>query len=388
MKNRPYLALLIIVIVLSSLVIVLRRTAPAPQNAIELDGLKFISSIDSIDLGPPLWIDDFNDSSWKSSASNSTISTRLTDDHSLNLTVHFPSIPDVQAVSVFRAINVSLDGEPLMIANVSASQGIHYGIRFSGIDPTGGTFQAWSEGSPLQHRLGLGKNETLMANLILESYSATNTLPRPGSVINKVSFYIEATPGQTGWFSLVVSQLSADPLELTPASSVAAPITGNYLGLLVNLSQNFSVAYPSDQSLFEIYVGYYLKGTADLQYNLYFNQGLQENAEGFSYIAPSPITQFQFATLLPQLVKDFPVFAPASNSSSVILVAQKGQIGSFKLSSLAFRFMSQSIFPASDVDQNTAQLLFVYYMVFLFVTPTVMVVLLSRGFHEDEPGKN
>ncbi|SRR6266566_2678615 len=387
MKNRPYLVLLVIVIVLSSLVIVLRRTAPAPQNAIELDGLKFISSIDSIDLGPPLWTDGFNDSSWTSSVSNSTILTRLTDNHSLNLTVHFPSSPEAQAVSVSRAVNVSLDGRPLLIANVSASQGIHYGTRFSGIDPTGGTFQAWTEGSPLQHRLGLGKNETIMANLVLEAYSATGTLPRSGSVINKVSFYVEATPGQTGWFSLLVSQLSADPLELTPSLSTADPIIGNYEGLLINLSHNFSVTYPSDYSLFEIYAGYYLKGTGDLQYNLYFNQGLEENAEGFSYVAPNPITQFQFATLLPQLVKDFPLFASASNSSSIILVAQKGQIESFKLSSLAFRFLSQSIFASSDVDQNTAQVLFVYYIVFLFVTPTVIVVLLSRGFHEDNPEK-
>src|SRR5205807_8186868 len=153
MKNRPYLVLIIIVIALSSLVIVLKHSAPTPHNAIELDGLKFISSINSIDLGPPLWTDGFNDSSWTSSGSNDTISARLTDNHSLNLTVHFPSSPEAQAVSVSRTVNVSLDGRPLLIANVSSSRGIHYGIRFSGIDPTGSTIQAWTEGSPLQHRL-------------------------------------------------------------------------------------------------------------------------------------------------------------------------------------------------------------------------------------------
>ncbi len=145
--------LVIALVVLSSMVVVLRGLAPAtPQaSATEIDGLKYISSIDAITLGEPVWVDNFTDiSSWKvTRPGNSSLKI----DNALNLTAYFsPNSTAAQSVQIYRSVNISLNLSPIMISTVVASKGIHYGIRFSGVDPYGDAFDAWYESSPLQHR--------------------------------------------------------------------------------------------------------------------------------------------------------------------------------------------------------------------------------------------
>ena len=100
-------------------------------------------------------------------------------------------------------------------------------------------------------------------------------------------------------------------------------------------------------------------------------------------ILSSQSQNYNVVTLLGSHVTDYPTFVSV-NSSSIIIEAHKGLIQSFQLSNLAFRYLSQSITLSGNVDASYANFLFSYYIVFLFVTPIAIVILLSRGFREDK----
>ena len=376
-----WVLLVVSIIVMSSMVVVLRgRTPSLQQNSAELNGMSYVSSVDAVSLGQTIWSETFtNASSWTSTYRNpSTLNYSLSINDHLNLSVDFPASTNGQSIQISRSVNIPLDENPLVTANVTASRGIGYGIRFSGINASGQPFLAWRETSQLQHRPGLGHWETLKANLPLETYFATGSVPTSGSRITRIIFYLEAVPGTVGTFSLSVSRLSASPIELKP------PVTGgNYQALLVNLNSSFEKVHPTDLSLFQIYVSLYIGGTPDLRYAVYFNNGTTEEAESFLYVAPSPVTTYNVVTLLGFHITDYPTFVSA-DSSTIIIEAHKGLIQSFQLSDLKFRYLSQSISLSSDVDETYANFLFSYYIVFLFVTPVAIVILLSRGFHEDK----
>jgi len=382
-RRLVWLILMVSIIVMSSMVVYLRgRTPVSQQNAVELNGMSYVSSVDGVSLRAITWSDSLrNVSSWTATYKNpSTLNPTLSANGFLNLSVDFPLSSDPKSIQISRSVNIPLDDNPLVTANVTASRGIGYGIRFSGVDASGKSFLAWSEGSQLQHRSGLGQPEILKANLPLETYFATGSLPTSGSRITRITFYIEAAPETIGTFSLSVSQLSAAPIELTqPATG------GSYQALLVNLNSTFEKIQPSDLSLFQVYVSFYIGGTPDLHYAVYFNNGTIEEAESFLYVAPSPVTNYQVATLIPGYLTsrplDYPLFA-SLKSSSIIISARQGLIQSFQLSDLTFRYLQQPISYSSD--EGSANFLFSYYIAFLFVTPIAIVLLLSRGFHEDK----
>src|SRR5207249_9477652 len=161
-------------------------------------------------LGPEIWSDNLTgQTQWQLFIDNGTEGQLSFSNNSLNLTAFFPGASGEQAVSVYRRpLNVSFNEDPTAVATVSVSKGIHYGMRFSGVEPGNQTFQAWYESSPLQHRLGLGTIENLTANLPLDTYIASGLFPPQNSTITSAKFYIEAVPGQTGWFSLILSHIA------------------------------------------------------------------------------------------------------------------------------------------------------------------------------------
>ncbi len=105
-------------------------------------------------------------------------------------------------------MNFSLDQNPVMKISIAASVGIHYGVRISGMDASGNTFLAWSESSYLQHRKGLGEVENLTINAVVEADKVNGVFPAAGSSITGLLFYVEASPGQSGQFSLNVSRIT------------------------------------------------------------------------------------------------------------------------------------------------------------------------------------
>jgi len=296
----------------------------------------------------------------------------------LNLTAYFPDASSHQAVSIYRSISVPFRSNPVAISVVRVSSGIHYGMRFSGIDQ-GVPFDAWYEGSPLQHRLGQGANETLIEGLSTDAFFANGSFPSQNATITRVKFYVESIAGQSGWFSLILSSLKIVQTDVNQYAD-----NGSYNGLIIHLNSSFD-PYPLNLSLFQTYAGFRINGTQDLQYRLYYNYGLEVKAEGFTYhLHLTSLPDYEFAVLLPEDVKDFPIVYSPMNASYISVVALQGHISSFRLDTLLFDFTSQPIVVAGDVDNGSAQFLQGYYFVFLFVTPIALAMLFRKAFKDEQ----
>ncbi len=378
MKIR-YQAVVLVIVLLASLVLVLRGSVPQ-KNATEIDGTSYLESIDSNSLGSLLWSNNLTgQTSWQMSSDNGTYGHLTFSNNSLNLTAFFASASQEQAVSIYsRSLNVSINNNPIALSTVEVSKGIHYGIRFSGVEPGNIPFNAWYESSPLQHRLGQGTNENLTANLPLDSYLASGQFPPQNSTITTIKLYLEATPGQTGSFTLILSHITIQASQQEPYVEGS---TSN--GLLIHLNNRFAEAHSSNQSLFQVYVGYRISGTADLQYRLYLSDGLFTQAEGYIYHQKA-VVDYEISVLYPWLVHDFPLVYSEANDSYISVVALQGSISYFSLDTLHFDYLSQSITESANVDQNSAQDLFAYYIVFLFITPVTMSLLFERVFRNEQ----
>ena len=275
-----------------------------------------------------------------------------------------------------RSVGISLAQDPIIKANVTLSKGVSYGIRFSGVSPNGTSFVAWQERSSLQHRPGTGSKESVSANLLVESYAANQEFPPPGSKITRVSFYVEAVPGTKGTFVLNVSTLASYALEDNVLDSRHA--SGNYYGLKIDLG-----SMQMNLSLFQIFLGYDIKGTTDLMYTPYFTEGMTVAAGGYTYV-PKPATTYELAVLTPALASGSSPLPVRTNSSAIIINAQLGRITYFQLDSISIRLDSQVPALEGKVDPSFAFVLSIYYLIFLFIAPTATILLLDRVFrHED-----
>ena len=374
MKIRPYSLLILFVLITCVLVIGLQNKMPQ-SGSIQMDATNTIASIQGISVGNAIWADNFTDSAWHFSAPN-TATAELNVNHTLNLSVMFANEPTPQSVIVYRSINISLDADPVAVTELTAGAGVHYGIRFSGVTPQGAIFNAWREGSNLQHRSGLGVPENITADLVAETYLANNQPPISGSRITKVWFYLEAPSTTSGTFSLQISSLQVSVLNRT--TSTSPEISGSFSNILINMNLQ-SVT----QSLFQAYASFDIRGTSRLSYTLFFVSGTSVLAQGYTY-SQSPITTHQVAVLLPLLVSGYPSILPDVNSSSLIIGANAGAITYFKIDDFTLKFTATPDPLQGFVDPTTAQFFVVYYLVFLFVTPIAAVILLSKVFRAEK----
>ena len=368
----------------ASLVLILRSSVPQ-RNASQIDGTSYLESIYGSSLGPEIWSDNLTGQTrWQVYSGNGTEALPLTfSNHTLNLTALFSGTSQPVAVSIVRRpINISLNSNPIAFATVNVSKQIHYGMRFSGIEPGNVPFQAWYETSPLQHRPGLGVNENLTASLVGDTFTANGQSLPQNSTITSIEFYLEATPGQMGRFPLILSRIAI-------VSTLQEPYADNaeYNGLIVHLSSAVQGANSRNESIFQAYVGYRIRGTPDLQYRLYFNHGLLTEAEGYVYHLKS-VLDYEEAILLPQLVHDFPSVYSQSNWDYVSVSALQGNITYFKLDTLNLEYLSQTVTPSGYFDPASAQFLFAYYIIFLLVTPILIVILIGRAFRDEQNATN
>ncbi len=253
-------------------------------------------------------------------------------------------------------------------------------MRFSGVELGFVPFEAWRESSPLQHRPGQGVGENLTANLSLEAYLANREFPPANSTITSIKFYMEATPGQTGWFSMILSSIAIFPIQQETYSDNG----GEYNGIILYLTPGFTAIEPAKQSLFQAYAGFRIDGTQGLLYRLYLNRGLLQEAEGYIYHQKT-ITDYEESVLLPQAINDFPPIYSDSNLTYISVVALQGSIIHFHIDTLIFQYLPQVPTDVAYVnDQNFATFLYTYYVIFLFVTPVVMIFLFARSFKNEK----
>ena len=374
MRIRAYQLLLATVLIISALVIGLRGTNPQ-TTAYQVSGLQTASSVEGVGLGPTYWSDSFTGTSWHLSPSNTT-QTVFTQNGTLDLNSTFTGQPIPQSVTVSRSLNLSLDQNPVIVTQLDVSQGVHYGIRFSGVTSDGTSFNAWSENSPLQHRPGLGSVENVSANLKVQTYLANGQIPLPGSRITRLWLYVEATAGTSGTFSMKVTSIQASPL--TTSGSGPTGVTGNFLGVVINLN------LPSlNQSIFQAYVDFNIQGPSTLRYTPFLMDGTTILAQGFTYLQ-NAVTSYESAVMTTTLVSGFPSFLPEGNSTAIIFVANTGNINQFNLVNLSLKYTSTPIQSAGLVDPDVARQMIAYYILFLFVTPITAVILIGRVFKTEK----
>ena len=374
MKIRAYKILISLVLIMSALVIGLRGTSSLP-NVYQTDTLQNVASVQGIGLGQQLWADNLTRSEIWPLNVPSIATDNLQLNGSLILNVGFSNQANAQAVSVSHSINLSLDKNPIVIVQVTVSQGAHYGVRFSGLTPVGATFNAWEESSDLQHRPGLGTPENISANLQSQAYLANSQIPPPGSRITQISFYVEATPGTQGQYSMRVTSLQAFAQEQV-ASKTSSEISGSFLDVVMDLNLP-----ATDLSLFQAFISFDIRGTSNLQYTPFLVNGTKVLAQGFTYVQISA-TAHQNAVLLPQLATTLPSIL-SQNSTQIIISAKSGQVNYFKLADLSFKYTSTPLQTQGLVDPNLANFLTGYYVLFLFVTPIVAVILVSKVFKSE-----
>ena len=370
MKVRVHHLLLAAILVLSIPVIGLRGTS-SQTPAYQVDGLQTATSIQGVGLGLTLWSDNFTGSMWHLSSSNA-VQLAFSQKGALDLNGTFFEQTTAQAVTISRDLNLSLDQDPVVFTQLVVSKGVHYGIRFSGVTPDGTSFDAWNENSPLQHRPGLARWESVSTNLRLQTYLTNSEIPVPGSRITHLWFYIEATAGTSGIFSLRTSSIQAFPLVSTEFRR--STVAGNFLGVEINLN------LPSGgQSIFQAYVDFSIHGSSTLKYTPFLMDRTVVLAQGFDYVQNS-VTSYESAVLTPTLVSGFPNFLPERNNTAMVIATNSGNISQFELANLSFKYTSTPIQSAGYEDPTVAQLMIVYYLLFLFVTPVAAIVLMAKVF--------
>jgi len=227
----------------------------------------------------------------------------------------------------------------------------------------------------LQHRRGLGIFETVSANLVSESSIPNPTLSLVGARITRIALYLEAAPLVSGTFSMHVSNLRANSVLMTKASS--SEVSGNFTVLVADLGPAIAT-----QKLFQVFVGLDIKGSSDLSYVPYFTTGATVAAQGFTYVT-KVATTYELALLSPLQVNSSPLFAGNVHSSSLVVSAKTGDISFFRLNSISIRFFSTQAPRSASLDLTTSRDLVFYFFVFLFIIPVAMVALVVKVFKDE-----
>jgi hypothetical protein len=358
---------------MASMVVVLRGKGQQ-TTVLNVSNLNSLESANYIRLNNTIWQDPLTDvSPWHVGYSQPNMTARVTANGAIHLNATIASEPYPQAVNLYRSVNFSLTQSPVLIIALDSSVGIHYGIRIAGQDSSGLIFQAWSESSYLQHRSGLGKIENFTISAAVEAYKVNGIFSASGSRITSLLFYIEATPGQAGQFVLDVDGLRVVAPNQYPFNSASqVQDTMDEISLTLNYTGNLGFA---DSQFAQGYIDYYVKGSLDLDYTVYFMHGLTVVGQGFEYSARS--LTYNIATFSASKITSYPPLHVDNNTFLIVLSSLRGSFLSFQLGGFSVRYLSQapSTTAPTEIDPST---ILAYYLIFLFVTPVAIVILVSR----------
>ena len=360
---------------MASMVVVLRGKSQQ-TTVLNVSNLNSLESANYIRLNNTILEDPLTDASqWQVGYSQPSMTARISANGvlKLNATIAPESYP--QAVNLYRSLNLSLAQNPVLLISLEASVGIHYGIRIAGRDSTGTPFQAWSESSYLQHRSGLGRKENFTISASLEAYKVNGIFSAVGSRITSLLFYVEATSGQAGQFTLNIYRLKVvapNQYQFSAANEIQDTIDE----IALTLNSTNSLSY-TDNQFAQGYIDYYVRGTPDLDYTVYYLHGLTVVGQGFEYSARS--LTYNIATFSSSKITSYPPLLTGNNTFLIILSPIRGSFLSFQLGGFSVRYLSQapSTTAPTEIDPST---ILAYYLIFLFVTPVAIVVLVSRLF--------
>jgi len=360
---------------MGSMVVVLRGKSDQ-ATVLNASNLNNLESSYYTRLNNTIWQDPLTDpSQWHVGYSQPNMTSRISATGALHLNATIVSESYPQAVNLYRSVNFSLAQNPVLLISLQASLGIHYGMRIAGQDSSGNPFQAWSESSYLQHRSGLGHRENFTISAAVEAYKVNGVFSAAGASITSLQFYIEATAGQTGQFILSVYMVTVvSPNQY--AFDSANQVLGSMDGIALALNSTNGLGY-TDNNFAQGYVDYYVKGTPDLVYTIYYMHGLTVVGQGYDYSASS--LTYNVATFSASNIRNYPPFLTGNNTLSIILAPSRGSFLSFQLAGFSVRYLSQAPLTTTPTDIDPSTIL-AYYFLFLFVTPVAIVILVARLF--------
>ncbi len=271
------------------------------------------------------------------------------------------------AVSFFKTVNVNITAFPILTVSVNLTTGPRYGIRFFSQYPNGTEYNVWWEGSPLDHRSGIGY-ESLRVNMQREAFLATNHTVQ---TISKMEFYIEDPPSSPESFQFTLSRLSFENDSLEQVSN------NQYRAIYFDLKN--APQENASWSLNKVDYGVTVQATQGTTFSIYFFDGpvlyASTTAARQLYNSLTPSSQIAFyPNVQPQI---FPELLPTS-STSIVFVATSGTLQSVTVQYANFEFLPTRLGP--DLTQQPVGLYYVYFIFFLFLLPVGLAILVFREF--------
>jgi len=271
------------------------------------------------------------------------------------------------AVSLYKVASVNITSYPILTLNVNLTTGTRYGVRFFAQYPNGTQYNVWWEGSPLDHRPGIGY-ESLRINMQREALLATSHAVQN---INRIQLYIEDPPYSPQDFQFILSKLSFENGSLERVSN------NQYRAIYFDLKN--TPQENASWSLNKIDYGITVQATQGTTFSIYFFDGpvlyASNTATGQLYNSLTSNSQITFyPNLQPQV---FPELLPLSNAS-IVFVATSGTLQSVTVQFANFEFLPARVSP--DLTQQPLGLYYVYFIFFLFLLPVGIAILVFREF--------
>jgi hypothetical protein len=108
--------------------------------------------------------------------------------------------------------------------------------------------------------------------------------------------------------------------------------------------------------------------------------GLTVIGQGFEYSARS--LTYNIAAFSASKITSYPPLLTGNNTFLIVLSPIKGSFLSFQLGGFSVRYLSQAPSTTAPTELDPSIIL-AYYLIFLFVTPVAIVILVSRLFSNE-----
>ena len=272
---------------------------------------------------------------------------------------------------MIKDAKVDIASFSVLEVNLVVSEGIHYGLRFFGLYSNSTMSKIWWEGSPLDHRLGVGR-EQLRVNMARQAFLATG---RDISPIVRLEIYVESRPSNPTTFTLELESLQFASYQLT--SMVEHQ---QYRAVYIDMNaENFSGPW----SLYRIQLGVSLDADPDTSFEFLQLKGhvlYTTSVTPIVYKYSSFVRNYDIAFYPSQSDGIFPEMLPKSNVSMVV-VAVKGALTSVRLGYLDLIYLpSQETSP--DLSVPLLGSYYVYFLFFLFLVPVGLAIIVYHEFFQ------
>jgi len=305
-----------------------------------------------------------NFSGWVPSSPNIQLTTTP---NSLVFQGVFQNVPTWTSVVLLKNVNVNVTSYPILNADVNVTTGVRYGIRFFGQSFNGTQYSLWWEGSPLDHRPGIGP-ESLRVNMQREALLATGVSIQ---IINKMELYVEDPPNSPQSFRFTLIELSFEGYTLEMLSGNQYRVI--YFDLKSIPQSN------SSWNLEDISLGVTVQASPGSTFSIYLFNGLGIYASSTAtVIAYNSLTSSSQYTFYPNVqLTVFSELLPESNES-LAFVASTGTLQDISMNSVNFTFLPATATPS--FSQQSLGLYYLYFIFFLFLLPVGIALLVFREF--------